>query len=213
MIFGSTLLVYNLPRVVLKAGIKNSWRPARPWGYFFCVAGSAVAAAGIYNIPVQARVYSSVLSVFAFSYFLPVLPFKNVKRLRDIGWLKISVLTAVWTMATSMLPIIYLRQSILSFPLEIFMRMAFIFSLCMLFDLRDLQKDAQNNITTLALKLGLRNSYHLIYFALLVFVFLGFVQYLRYPVPGRLAGTLFTATILADGVMLVYACSVLIMSF
>lgn len=179
-------------------------------------------------MPWQMMVVSSALGVFAFAYFLPVLPFKNKKRLRDFGWLKITVLASVWTTATSVLPILYLQKNIGDYPFEILLRFVFIFTLCIVFDIRDMRKDLQNNIHTLPHTVGVANSYHLINFTLTLFALLSIVQYIRYPHPGKLVGAMLTALItwlvvrylrrrpsdraylgMADGVMLVYALLVL----
>jgi len=170
-----------------------------------------------------------ILGSFAFAYSFPLLPFKDKKRLRDFGWLKILVLAGVWTISTSVLPILASGGNITEYPFEIMVRFAFIFTLCIVFDIRDMQADLQNNIYTLPHKVGIRNSYRLIKFTLLLFVILSIAQYLHYPFEKRLAGALATAIItwivvvylrkhpseraylgLADGVMLVYAALILI---
>ena len=171
-----------------------------------------------------------LLGTLTFAYSWPLLPLKNRKRIRDFGWLKIIVLASVWTIATSILPILTESKNIMDYPFEVLVRFAFIFTLCVVFDIRDMQKDLQNNIYTLPHKVGIRNSYLLINITLTLFAVLSIIQYFRYPSLGdRLAGALLTAIItwtvvlylrkhpsergylgLADGVMLVYALLVLI---
>jgi len=187
-----------------------------------------MSVAGLYGLPWNFVMWCIILGVFAFSYFLPVLPFKNKKRIRDFGWLKIAVLAAVWTTATSVLPILYWRKQVTTFPFEIMLRLVFIFTLCVLFDIRDMQKDRESNIDTLPHKVGIMNSYRLVHLALLLFAALSIIQYARFPVAGRLAAAFITATAtwvvagylrknpsdrayaaLADGVMLVYAVGVM----
>jgi len=230
LVFGSTLLVYNTPRIVKNVNRKlHEPRQYKNWYEFLFILGFVMVIGGLYNLPAKLQAWCVVLGIFAFAYFLPVLPFKNKKRIRDFGWLKIAVLSAVWTTATAILPILYWQKNITSYPFEILLRLVFIFSLCVLFDIRDIQKDLENNIYTLPNKVGLQNSYRLIHFTLLLFVMLSIVQYLRYEGLGRLAGALFTAIItglvanylrkkpsdrayaaLADGVMLVYAVAVML---
>jgi hypothetical protein len=91
--------------------------------------------------------------------FLPLLPFKNKKRLRDFGYLKIIVLTGVWTTATSVLPMLYWQKNLAAYPLEILLRFVFVFALCVMFDLRDMRHDLENKIYTLPNKVGIVNSY------------------------------------------------------
>ena len=230
LIFGSTLLVYNTPRLIKRRGVY----PANPqklrmWYRFFFGAGLLMTLVGLYRMPTHLQVCSVVLGCFAFAYFLPVLPFESRKRIRDWGWLKITVLALVWTTATAILPVLYWGRSVVAYPYEIVLRLLFIFALCVLFDIRDMRKDLANNIATLPNKVGIDNSYGLIRLSLLLFVIVSLIQYMRFPDAARLAGALLTAIIteavaiylrrkpsdrayaaLADGVMLVYAVIVII---
>jgi 4-hydroxybenzoate polyprenyltransferase len=230
LVFGSTLLVYNTPRIIRKPNTGNPLkRQYRQWYFILFFMGFVLAVAGMYRQSVVLQLASIVLGIFAFAYFLPVLPFKNKRRLRDFGSVKIIVLAGVWTTATSVLPMLFWQKNISSYPLEIFIRLVFIFTLCVVFDIRDIRADVSNNINTLPNKVGLRNSYLLINFMLLLFVALSVVQYGRYPSAARLAGALLTALVtkmvviylrrhpsekaylfLADGVMLVYSALVLL---
>ncbi len=230
LVFGSTLFVYNTPRIVKRPSGKHSRsHDFRTWHFLFFFAGMLLTIVGLCHMRFQMIAASTALGVFAFAYFLPLLPHKEKKRLRDFGWLKITVLASVWTIATSVLPILYLQKNSADYPFEILLRFVFIFTLCIIFDIRDMQKDMQNNITTLPNKVGIANSYLLINFTLVLFSMLSIVQYVRFPFPARLAGALLTALItwlvvrylrrhpsdraylcMADGVMLVYAALVLL---
>ena len=230
LVFGSTLLVYNTPRVIRKPdpGYPKS-SEYRYWYFFFFFAGSILTVIGLHGASIQLQATAILLGVFAFAYFLPLLPFGNKKRLRDFGWLKITVLAGVWTVATSVLPMLYWQRSIGDYPIEVLLRLMLIFTLCVIFDIRDMQADHINNINTLPQKVGIRNSYLLINTTLLLLVILSVVQYIRYPLAGRFASAVLTAIVtwgvsrylqkrpsergyllLADGVMLVYAFLVLI---
>ena len=230
LIFGGVLLVYNTPRIIRRPyGVERKARPNHRLYLLFFYIGMAIVLVGSYQMPVGVIVLSGFIGAFAFAYFLPLLPFREKKRLRDYGWAKIIVLAGVWTVSTSILPMLYHGKDILDYPIEILVRLVFIFTLCVVFDLRDVQSDRRNNIDTLPQKMGILNSYRLIDLALLVFVFLSVLQYMRYPSPARLAGAFVTAVItkivvgylrehpseraysaLADGVMIVYAVSVMI---
>jgi len=230
LVFGSTLLVYNAPRLL--PGPYGRQRPPhklKPWYRLSFFAGIIITAMGLWHMPMRMLITSAVLGLLAFAYYLPLLPFKNKKRIRDIGWLKISVLTIVWTTATAILPIVYWQRSLAGYPLEVLIRFVFIFILCVVFDIRDVRTDIKNNIHTLPHTVGIGNSYRLINAGLVVFCALSVAQYVRYPVPQRLVGALLTAVItcgvvqyirrrpseraylvLADGVMLVYAVLVIV---
>ena len=230
LVLGSTLLVYNTPRIIRRPdGDHPHSLQYRKWYFFSFTAGMVLTAVGLYRQQLELQLSSVALGIFAFAYFLPLLPFGNKKRLRDFGWLKITVLAGVWTMATSVLPMLYWHKNIGDYPFEILVRLVFIFTLCVIFDIRDMQADMADNINTLPQKVGIRNSYRLINITLVLLVVLSLIQYARYQLAERFAGALLTVVItwlvvgylrkrpserayllLADGVMLLYAILVLV---
>jgi 4-hydroxybenzoate polyprenyltransferase len=232
LVFGGSLLVYNTHRIVMQRYAKSRRRQAskyKVWYVVFFVLGLAMVAVSLPQLSWKMLAGCGVLGLFAFMYSLPLLPFKNIKRLREVGWLKITTLAGVWTIVTSILPILYLDKNIGDYPFEIALRLTFIFALCIVFDIRDAQKDIENDIQTLPNRVGLENSYRLINAMLITFSLLSVIQYARYPEPVRLIGALLTAVItrlvvsylknhptdraylgLGDGVMLVYALLVIL---
>jgi 4-hydroxybenzoate polyprenyltransferase len=234
LVFGSTLLVYNSPRIFKKRYHREIYTSRLPdryrvWYFVFFALGFSMVILSLSWLSRQIFLACLVLGVLAFAYSLPLLPFRNKKRLRDFGWIKIFVLASVWTIVTSVLPILYWHKTLSLYPFEIVLRMVLIFTLCIVFDIRDMQADLNNNIHTLPQKVGIKNSYRLINITLCLFALLSVVQYMRFPVIERLAGALFTALItklvvsylqkhpteraylgLADGVMLLYALLVLL---
>lgn len=234
LIFGSTLLVYNMPRILRKPFASEKNKPLlknyRFWYFVSFGIGVAMAVPVLLSLPLQLLAGCIILGLLAFMYSLPLLPFKDKKRLREFGWLKITVLAGVWTVATSVLPILYYGSHISNYPFEVLLRFVFIFTLCIIFDIRDIRTDLKSNISTLPLKMGLKNSYLLINIALALFLALSTVQYLRHPAPMRLTAALLTAVItkivvsylrkhpsdraymgLVDGLMLLY--TVLVIPF
>jgi len=229
LVFGSTLLVYNLHHAAKKqlAGIYMGL--PKPVYAAFAAAGAIMAGYGLWFLSWKMLAGCFVLGVLSFGYSFPIVPMLGGKKLREIGWLKITDLALVWTIVTAVLPVIYWNQSIKDFPFEILLRFAFIFTLCIIFDLRDVSIDQANSISTLPGRLGPRRSYRLIDISLMVFVVLSLVQYIRYGAMDRLAGAVVTALVtrtvawylsrergirsyilLADGVMLLYALTVLL---
>ena len=229
LVFGSTLVVYNLHHAAKKqlAGIYKGL--PRPVYVVFAFAGTVMAAYGLWFLSWKMLAGCFVLGILSFGYSFPIVPLLGGRKLREIGWLKITDLALVWTIVTSVLPVLYWDRSIKDFPFEILLRFAFIFTLCIIFDLRDVSIDKANRISTLPDRLGPRRSYRLIDISLTVFVLLSVVQYVRYGAADRLAGAIMTALItrtvawylskergmrlyifLADGVMLLYALTVLL---
>jgi len=194
-VLGSTLLVYNTHYVVKRSSPQVSDRVSWSqhhvyWHYIFFTIGFVSCIGSLFFLSWQILEACVVLGILSFAYSLPLLPFARKKRIKDFGWIKITVLTGVWTIVTSVLPIIYWHKNITDYPYEILLRFVFMFTLCVAFDIRDMQTDLEADIFTLPNIIGLRNSYVLMNGTLLLFAFLSVVQYLRYPSPARLTGEL-----------------------
>jgi 4-hydroxybenzoate polyprenyltransferase len=207
LVFGSTLIVYNTHYIIKKSDEAISDRFAwskhyKKWHYLFLIIGAAMCTA-IFSLPQSIWIACIVLGILSFAYSLPLLPFKNKRRLKDFGWVKILVLTTVWTIVTSVLPILYWQQSLSAYPFEILLRFGFMFTLCVAFDIRDMQTDLDAGIITLPNLIGIKNSYRLIYFNLVLFVALSIIQYFRYPSAFRLGGEIIAAII--TGLVIQYA--------
>jgi 1,4-dihydroxy-2-naphthoate octaprenyltransferase len=219
LVFGSSLIVYNLAGILRRRNV-----PARRWKMLFFTLGIAMVVLSARWLAPSILELSAGLGLFSLAYSYPLLPLRQVRRLREIGWLKILVLAGVWTTSTSILPLMYWHRQLSSFPYEILMRFVLIFVLCFVFDMRDIRTDREQNIYTLPYVLGERYSYRLINACLGLFVVISVVQYARHPISGRLAAACTTAVVtrliieylrrhpserayngLVDGIMLLYA--------
>lgn len=235
LVFGCSLLVYNIHPAVKKRasstiGLPRLTKYHQPVYAMLAIIGVILAAIALPEMTANMFFVCAMLGFISFAYTLPILPFKNKRRIRDIGWLKILSLTAVWTIVTSVLPMLYWHVNIERFPFEVLLRGTFIFVLCIIFDIRDVQADKISNINTLPHMIGLPNSYRLMNAALLLFCVLGVVQYLRHPIWYRMGAVLITAVVTrivaeylktnnteraylvyADGMMMLYALLVLLL--
>ena len=235
LVFGCSLLVYNIhpdikKRVSSTIGLPRLTRHHQPVYAMLAGAGVLLAASALPEMTPNMFLVCALLGFISFAYTLPILPFKKKKRIRDVGWLKILSLTAVWTIVTSVLPMLYWHVGVQRFPFEILLRGTFIFALCIIFDIRDVQADKNSNINTLPHIIGLPNSYRLMNAALLLFGVLGLVQYLRHPLWYRMGAVVITAMVTrfvaeylkthnteraylvyADGMMMLYALLVLLL--
>lgn len=235
LVFGCSLLVYNIhPAIKKRASDKIGLPRLTEHHQLVFIALSAIGVVigslGLQVLSPAMVVACGVLGFISFAYTLPILPFKNRRRIRDIGWLKILSLTSVWTIVTSVLPILFWKHSIADYPLEIVLRGLFIFTLCIIFDIRDMQTDSLSRINTLPRMLGLRNTYMLMNALLLAFVGVEVLQYLRHPLWYRMLAVIITAILTrivarylknrereweyilyADGLMLLYSALVLLL--
>ncbi|HSN08760.1 MAG TPA: UbiA family prenyltransferase, partial [Hanamia sp.] len=100
---------------------------------------------------------------------------------KDYGLLKIVTLSLLWTLVTVWFPVNTLPVNSLLFMFVFVKRFVFMFILCLLFDVRDMEIDRRENIKTLAVILGKRKCYTLSYVLLLLFLAIAFLQYLFVP--------------------------------
>jgi 4-hydroxybenzoate polyprenyltransferase len=233
LVFCSTLFVYNVHYLIKKSTPELSDRFGwsqhhRLWHYLLMSIGIAGCCIAAFHLPQNILLVCMLLAVLSFSYSIPLLPFKNKKRLKDFGWIKILVLTTVWTIVTSVLPILYHSQAITDYPFEIMIRFVFMFTLCVAFDIRDMQTDMEAGIATLPNIIGIRGSYRVMSVSMVLFIIMSIIQYARYPSVNRLIAEIIVAIAtklaidyarkhpsdraylgLVDGMMLLYATLVL----
>jgi len=155
--------------------------------------GSAMILYSLFSFHLRHFIILSVFGIIAFLYSFPFLPFTNKKRIKDFGLLKIVTLALLWTLVTVWFPVDELYFSGLSFQLIFLRRFIFIFILCLLFDIRDAEIDKKENIATLAVKLGIKNSYNLCYFLLILFVVLSVIQFMYLNETSQLIAMLISA--------------------
>lgn len=229
LVFGGVLLVYNTHFLLQKSTPELSDRFGwsqhyRLWHYVSICIGLVCLVYSLFKMPASVIGACAVLAVLSFAYSLPLLPIVAKKRLKDYGWIKIIVLTSVWTIVTALLPILYYDKLVTAYPFEIGIRFALMFPLCLAFDIRDMQTDVQAGIFTVPNRIGIKNTYRLIDAMILLYAVFSTVQYLRYPSNGRITAELIIAIVmrwvirysrkhstdktylgLVDGIMLLYA--------
>jgi 4-hydroxybenzoate polyprenyltransferase len=230
-VIGGTLVVYNLPRLfpTTKPGSITAGS-YRFWQHIFLAVGVLLTGYSLTGLSEPSIIAGSCAGILALGYTMPALRWQNKKRLRDYGILKILVLTGVWTVVTAIIPILEHGNTITKYPFEILMRFVFVFVLCILFDIRDIQKDVDNKLITLPTRIGIQKSYSLINLSLIVFLLLSIVQHYRFAVPGRLIAAIVTTVItywvakhlryegnkrlfviITDGMMILYAVLVILL--
>jgi len=196
MLFSSTLVVYNF-HFILRTRVQvdeEHWSKYRSmWHWVMVAIGSVGLLFSLFQLSAEILLWCGVMGVCSFMYSFPLLPFANKRRLKDYGWGKIVSLVAVWVIATSVLPILYWHKHITAYPFEILIRNSLMLALCIAFDIRDMQADAQKNIQTIPNIIGAAKSYVLIDVSIIIFAISSIIQYFRYPNVNRLVAELITA--------------------
>lgn len=199
-VFGATLVQYNLHYLFKTTAVVNSRRLA--WSLknkrthkILIAAGLILIIYSLFSFHLHHFIILLILGAIAFLYSFPFLPFKQKKRIKDFGLMKIITLALLWTLVTVWLPVAEANYSGLSFQLIFIRRFIFIFILCLLFDIRDTEVDRKENIATLSVMLGERKSYILCYFLLIIFAALSVVQFIYVPDTIQLAAMLVSAAV------------------
>ncbi|MEZ5015507.1 MAG: UbiA family prenyltransferase [Flavipsychrobacter sp.] len=229
LVFCSTLLVYNTHYIIKKTDPKVSDRfcwstENRIWHLLFLGVGAIGCGISVLFLSREILLACMVLGALSFAYSIPLLPFKNKKRIKDFGWVKILVLTTVWTIVTAVLPMLYHGYEPSAYIFELVIRFTFMFTLCAAFDIRDMQTDMDEGIATLPNLIGVKGTYGVMSVSMLAFLGMAVVRYTlngdRGLLIAELTVALFTKLVvdyakkypsdraylgLVDGMMLIYA--------
>ena len=181
-VFGATLAKYNLHYLVKTTAIKNSQRLA--WSLknkslhkILLGIGIALILFSFLSFRLHHFIILGILGVVAFLYSFPVIPIGNKKRIKDYGFVKIFTLSLLWTIVTVWFPVVNFSFDTNIFVFVFLRRFVFMFVLCLLFDIRDIEVDKTENINTIAVILGKKKSYYLAYISLFIFIILSVLQF------------------------------------
>ena len=190
-VVGATLVQYNLHYLAKKTALPNSmrfrWSKKNSQAHkVLAAAGLILLVAGLFSFQLHHFIFLLFLGIITALYSLPVLPFTNRKRLKDFGILKILTLVMLWTFVTVWFPVSQVYYTDVSFLLIFFRRFIFIFVLCLVFDIRDIEIDSKENRRTIPVITGTKTAYIICYILLVVFILLSLIQYLKIPDIGQL---------------------------
>ncbi len=174
-IFASTFLTYNVHIWYNKSGDdptlpRNIWRTQNSFltKCMFVVFGVGLLLS-LFFISGKVIWFTMHLAVFSLFYSAPLINFKR------IPFLKIFLISYVWSVSTVILPSINKEFGVLDKEvIEIFVqRIIFILALAIPFDIRDIELDKRNNIDTLPTLMGFRRAKLLSVILLILFIVLG----------------------------------------
>ena len=121
--------------------------------------------------------------VTAFYGFFEIPFIKPKKKLRDLGLVKTVFVGIVWSATTVLVP---LAQSHIQSDLMIFLllrRFLFLLALTMVFEIKDMEGDAANNLETLPLAIGIPNTKLLAQGILFAMIIINLIQYFFFYIP------------------------------
>lgn len=199
LIFFATLAVYNTPKFE-----RFGFTKAKSLLFF-----ASLIPASLIFLFLDFKVQQLILISFV-GAMLYIMPFyyrnKPLKGLRNIFLLKNIFLAFFWAMVTVAVPLAVVNMEVNSaIPLSLFLRrFLFVFSITILFDIRDMIPDRERNHNTLPVALGLNVSKGIGYAALLCFAALTvFTEY--YSWIGQSQVNALLLSVIPVAIMLYYA--------
>jgi len=174
-VFCATILAYNFQRLVrLKKGHKHSHKnwlnKNRKSIVLLIFLAATVSSYLFFNFKLSTQLAILFLGIISILY-----PF----ALRGIPFVKIFIISFVWTFSIMMLLVfennIPISQNIIWQFLSLFL---FVFSITVPFDIRDIDYDTQN-IVTIPLFFGVRRSKKIAIFSLLICGIISFFLYIK----------------------------------
>lgn len=179
LIFLCTVFVYSLHYYIrlepTKTDDRSQWQKKNKkilfaitvLSLFFIIGGIVYHFNSIFGKPghfnYRNLAWFIIVPVIAFGYSYPFIPW-NKKSLREVGLLKMAVLSFVWSFTTVVLPVIMLSDDADFYTRTFFMpvlfmqRFVFIAALCFLFNIKDQEEDMKEGIKTLAVIIGPKKS-------------------------------------------------------
>lgn len=181
LVFFATLFIYNLQRFFYKPQQDkdlNSIR--RKWIFENQTSVKLLTIIGLFGViftfffnDFNIVFYLSPLLILSLAYFLPFI------KLRKSPLFKLFTLVIVWTMVTAVVPVLLTDTELFTKNnwIHIALRFCFMMAICIPFDLRDLQIDANDNVSTLPQIIGEKNAKRLAVGFMLTYVILIILQY------------------------------------
>ncbi|MDR6560041.1 MULTISPECIES: UbiA family prenyltransferase [unclassified Arcicella] len=192
IIFFATLFDYNLHRLVTLLTNKEALNDDKhKWlkeylNLFYALVVFSVIGFLIAVLLAKKEVLITLapFALITFFYSLPI--FKNQKylfRLREIPFLKIFLISIVWSATTILLPIIQSGRHFDSQHVSIMLieRFLFVFAITIPFDIRDIHADIQSGLTTIPNFIGSKKSLVIANFLMISFLLISCFHYSNAP--------------------------------
>jgi 4-hydroxybenzoate polyprenyltransferase len=190
LIFTATLFEYNRHRVAILIAsgeelhfAKHELIRKNRKKFFFTavIMGIACIAAALST---KTEVLLVFLLLGLLTFFYSGLGFGNKKnhfKLREIPYLKIFLITSIWSVSTILLPVIQAGKEILSTQVLLLFaeRFLFIFTVAIQFDIRDMQADLSMGLKTIPLLIGQHKAIILSFLTLAASLIISVFHYLN----------------------------------
>lgn len=183
LVFFATLFIYNFQRFFYKPQQDTNLNSIRrKWIFENQTVVKLLAFIGFIGVSIafffndlNIVFYLSPLLVLSLAYFIPFI------KLRKSPLFKLLTLVIVWTMATAVVPVLlsdtepFTKNNVLHMAV----RFCFMMAICIPFDLRDLDIDAADNVSTLPHILGEKKAKRLALGFMLIYMILIILEYTK----------------------------------
>ena len=165
LVFCSTFFIYTFHRLIIIGSLnQETFTPRLQWIYdhspllkLLSISALIVAIIAFLFLNFSIMLALVLSAIIAVMYAMPFIPKNKIKvALRDFGVVKVVIVALVWTVITSLLPILNMKGYIHDphVPLLLIERFLFIFVLTLLFEIRDQKIDQEAGIRTIPKLLG-----------------------------------------------------------
>ncbi|MBA2407867.1 MAG: hypothetical protein H0V65_07735 [Chitinophagales bacterium] len=184
LVFFATLFLYNFHRLIgvrrilpENHGVVTGWAANNQFALLILtLAGAVGVVIFLSQTSYEVILVLILLGSISLLYELPVVRYHHqFQRLRNLGIYKVFMITSVWAVTTTVLPAINAGISITNHDLLLIVieRMLFIFLLALCFDVRDIEFDKKEDLKTIPVRYGIRqtvNLYRIITLAFLLII-------------------------------------------
>jgi 4-hydroxybenzoate polyprenyltransferase len=178
--FFATLFIYNFQRIFYQPKPDISLHSIRrKWIFKNQLIIKTLSFAGFMGVAIvffhndfKIIFYLSPLLILSIAYFIPFV------RLRKSPWFKLLTLVIVWTVVTAVVPILLSQEAFDAEDiLHVIVRFSFMMAICIPFDIRDLEIDKADNISTLPQLLGENKTRQLAVVFMFIYILLIILEY------------------------------------
>lgn len=188
LIFFATLFEYNLHRLITILthseainSEKHSWVKKNSTWFYLLVTCSVIGfVIAVLEAKITVLLALAPIAGLTLFYSTPITKTANgIFRLRQIPYLKIFLISFVWSALTILLPVIHSENRIDDWRIVtmIIERFLFVLAITIPFDIRDMEDDSLTNLKTIPLKIGVANSSKLSIVLITLFLIVTIVHY------------------------------------
>lgn len=166
IVFLATFTAYTFP-VFLK-----QTRFSSKWLVFFLLYSLVGVFCAIQFWILGNMLLNVLFGILVFCTLFYYLPLGFIGRLRELPFLKVFLISFAWTIATVLVPLVFVDYTLFSLDILWLSLERFIFLLAVTipFDVRDIRTDTSGGLITLPSKFGLKGSLYLTFILLMVYL-------------------------------------------